>query len=228
LHPIIGKSLVVLSPHLDDAVFSVGAFMHRWSRADADVRLVTVLANDPDARGPAGSWDASCGFWSAAEAARARREEDRRACAIVGARPVWLPYADETYTRSASDDEIWRTILESLEGCDLVLVPGFPLRHADHAWLNALVVERQAELTCAVGFYGEQPYASAAVAPPPPSAFDRAATAPRDVYAKLRACLQYRSQLRALGARVLLHAFVQELRRGGELVALPPPRQDRR
>jgi LmbE family N-acetylglucosaminyl deacetylase len=221
----------VLSPHLDDAVFSVGAFMHRESRNGTDVRVITVLANDPTTDRAPGTWDALCGFPSAAAAARSRREEDRRACAIVGATPQWLPYGDETYGRSADDDEIWRVIRDAVRECELVLVPGFPLEHADHAWLTQLVLQRRTELTSALGFYAEQPYASAAPArahrasPPLPLTFARVAKTPSDVYAKLRASLQYRSQLRALGERVLLHAFVREQLRGGELVALPRPRQ---
>src|SRR5947208_5655387 len=88
------ETVVVLSPHLDDAVFSLGAWLHHEARVGATLRILTVLANDPSVDRPAGSWDAECGFSSAAAAALARREEDRRACAIVGARPDWLPYGD--------------------------------------------------------------------------------------------------------------------------------------
>jgi LmbE family N-acetylglucosaminyl deacetylase len=220
---------VVLSPHLDDAVLSIGAFLHREARNGARVRVVTVLANDPAADLPGGSWDVASGFPSAAAAARARREEDRRACSVVGAEPHWLSYGDETYGRSVADDEIWDALLNAIGDCELALAPGFPLRHADHAWLARLVVARRGELTCALGFYGEQPYASAAPArgrpatPPLPLTFERVATRPNDVYAKLRACLQYRSQLRGLGVRVLLRAFLEERLRHGELLALPPP-----
>src|SRR5918911_4349005 len=66
---IIGRSrnqtVAVLSPHLDDAVFSLGAFLHGEAGRGADLRVVTVLANDPAAEGQAGSWDAQSGFASA-------------------------------------------------------------------------------------------------------------------------------------------------------------------
>ena len=39
----------------------------------------------------AGGWDRRGGFATEGESARARREEDRRACAVLGATPVWLP-----------------------------------------------------------------------------------------------------------------------------------------
>src|SRR6476620_7604766 len=87
--------VVVVSVHLDDAVFSVGAALARAARRGADVTVLTVLANDPADESPAREWDAQAGFATAAEAARARREEDSRACELVGATPVWLPFGDK-------------------------------------------------------------------------------------------------------------------------------------
>lgn len=48
--------LVVLSPHLDDAVLSLGATIARLSRHGRSVRVVTAFANDPTSRAPAGPW----------------------------------------------------------------------------------------------------------------------------------------------------------------------------
>jgi LmbE family N-acetylglucosaminyl deacetylase len=220
-------TLVVLSPHLDDAVLSIGAFMHGQVRRGIDVRVVTVFANDPSVDGPAGAWDAMCGFRSAAAAARTRRQEDMRACAIIGAEPRWLAYGDESYGRTAAVDQVWRHICDAVAGCTLLLVPGFPLRQADHAWLTQLVVKRRTELSPAFGFYVEQPYARAAWArgrratPPLPLEFQRVSTAAKDRCAKLWAAAQYRSQLRAIGPSRLISAFAEEWLRGGEVVALP-------
>jgi LmbE family N-acetylglucosaminyl deacetylase len=220
-------TLVVLSPHLDDAVFSVGAFIHERARKGVDVRVVTVFANDPVADGPPGAWDAMCGFTSAGAAARARRAEDRRACAIVGAEPRWLAHGDESYGRAADDDAVWSEVRDAVDGAALLLVPGFPLRQADHAWLTQLVVRRRAELAPALGFYAEQPYARVAfargreAAAPLPLPFARVSSGARDRIAKLRAAGQYRSQLRAVGAAGLIRAFGEEWLHGGEFVAFP-------
>jgi LmbE family N-acetylglucosaminyl deacetylase len=154
------RVLVVLSPHLDDAVLSVGATLHSHVRRGVDVRVVTVLANDPDALGGAGSWDAACGFPTAAEAARRRRDEDRRACAVLGASPRWFPYGDATYARGASDEAIWHALRHALGDADLLLTPGFPLVHPDHRWLTDLIVRRRRELSCRLCFYAEQPYSA--------------------------------------------------------------------
>ena len=155
----LGRRIAVLSPHLDDGVFSLGATIARATRSGAQIRIVTVFANDPQSDQPASPWDRTCGFGSTREAARARREEDARACALVGAAPVWLPFSDEEHGRGDDDDEIFRAVAAQAEWADAVLVPGFPLFHPDHAWLTRTVVVRGLGPT-RLGFYVEQPYAS--------------------------------------------------------------------
>lgn len=49
-----------------------------------------------------------------------------------------------------------------VRGHDLVLLPGFPLDHEDHAFLVTLVLQRRAEQMPA-SLYVEQPYATARV-----------------------------------------------------------------
>ena len=149
--------LVILSPHLDDAALSLGATIARVSRARSDVTVVTVRAGNPDSSAPAGEWDSACGFATAGEAARERRREDERACAILGAAPEWLPFPDLDAPGHENDDAIWSEIAARLAGADLVFVPGFPLEHPSHAWLARLVVERASAGT-KVAFYVEQPY----------------------------------------------------------------------
>jgi LmbE family N-acetylglucosaminyl deacetylase len=220
---VAAGTLVVLSPHLDDAVLSIGAYMHAQARLGTDVRVVTVFANDPASGDPPGEWDVLCGFASAAAGARARREEDVRACAIVGAEPRWLAFADDSYGREPDPDEVWASIQRVVADSAVLLVPGFPLRHSDHAWLTRLVVERRTELSPTLGFYAEQPYARAVLdrGDPLPPEFARVPTNAADRLAKLRAASQYRSQLRPLGTRSLIRALGEEWLRGGELLALP-------
>ena len=154
--------VVVLSPHLDDAVLSMGAAMAHASRGGESVRVVTVFANDPASRAPAGAWDAACGFTTQGAAARARREEDRRACAALGVEPVWLPFADGEHDSSADDADVEAAVLEHLRDAGSVFVPGAPLAQPDHAWLTELVVSSPA-IRIPTGFYVEQPYAALTV-----------------------------------------------------------------
>ena len=153
-----GDRIVVLSPHLDDAVLSLGAAIATWTRAGAEVRVLTVLAGRPDATGPAGPWDERSGFSSEGAAARTRREEDRSACAIVGAAPVWLDHGDSQYERGAGDEELWNAVRERVADAPTVLAPGFPLTHPDHEWLGLLAAARR-DPAWRFGLYVEQPYA---------------------------------------------------------------------
>jgi LmbE family N-acetylglucosaminyl deacetylase len=203
--------LTVVSPHLDDAAFSLGAAI---SAARGRVTVLTVLAGDVDSVAPAGEWDRGAGFGTAGEAARARRAEDARACAVLGAEPRWLRYSDDQYERGGTDDEIREAVRDAV-GPGLVLVPGFPLMHPDHRWLNEL-------LDGAFGpgrtvLYAEQPYA-ALWTERPPEEWSPLASGLRDERRKRAACRAYESQLPLLGP-VLGQILRYELRLGGESAA---------
>jgi LmbE family N-acetylglucosaminyl deacetylase len=226
----------VLSPHLDDAVLSLGAGIARATGEGAEVRIITVLAGDPFSDAAAGPWDRAGGFRSAREAAEARRGEDLEACSIVGAQPVWLPFGDSNYGRGASDNEIWAAVVDAVRGADLVVIPRSPLTHVDHAWLANLVVAKRASLpSCAL--YVEQPYAYHAggrtIQKPPaklrglaptPLAWQALPVTSIHRRAKRRAMRSYGSQLRRLSSKrfLALRISMSERRNGGEFVAELP------
>lgn len=153
----LSRRIVVVSPHLDDAALSLGAAIANASAGGAAVTVLTVFAGDPEATVAAGPYDRSCGYATAGEAARARREEDRRACAALGAIPVWLPFGDAQYQLGRSQDDVWAAVAPVLEGATAVLVPGFPLVPPDHAWIARLILARSISR---IGLYVEQPYAA--------------------------------------------------------------------
>jgi hypothetical protein len=155
----LGRHIVVLSPHLDDAALSLGGTIARASRAGARIDVVNVFANDPDSSAAPGPWDAACGFQSAAEAARSRREEDRRGCELLGAATTWLPFADFEYQRDVNDDALWDALVSVVQGADTVLTPGFPLAAPDHARLTCLLLGKPLP-GVRLGLYVEQPYAT--------------------------------------------------------------------
>lgn len=68
--------VVVLSPHLGDAVLSLGGTLAGLARLGGLAEIVTVLAGDPGSMSPAGLWDLRTGFHTGSEAGEARREED--------------------------------------------------------------------------------------------------------------------------------------------------------
>src|SRR2546430_16941660 len=74
------ERVVVVSPHLDDAVLSLGGAISRASRAGAHVTVLTVLAGGPDSSEPAGSWHRRPGLEAEPGAPRARLGADRQGC----------------------------------------------------------------------------------------------------------------------------------------------------
>ncbi|MGH3110271.1 MAG: PIG-L family deacetylase, partial [Gaiellaceae bacterium] len=133
------RHIVVVSPHLDDGVLSLGAAMAAWARDGARVKLLTVLACDPDSAEPSGGWDRRAGHATEGESARARREEDRRACEHLGVTPRWLPFGSIDYERHGTDSDVREAVVSGLGDASDVLVPGFPLSQPDHVWLARLL-----------------------------------------------------------------------------------------
>ncbi|KAB0640285.1 PIG-L family deacetylase, partial [Burkholderia territorii] len=84
---------LVVSPHLDDAVFSCGQLL---AQSPGSV-VVTVFAGIPAHGTAAPPWDRRAGFRTADEAMRTRRDEDRRALGTLGAHAVWLDFLDDQY-----------------------------------------------------------------------------------------------------------------------------------
>jgi LmbE family N-acetylglucosaminyl deacetylase len=227
---IPGSRIVVLSPHLDDAVLSLGAGIADAVARGADVSIVTAYAGDPARHDEPSAWDRRAGFKSSHEALEARREEDRKACTALGARPVWLPFA---YGGVAVDErELGMLLVDAMRGADTVLLPGWPLKNPEHAAL-ALLALRTGICSPTIGLYVEQPYvwwrsyvepsllpelAAAGVERPEWTAI-RATPAGRR--AKRRALNAYRSQVKLLRGRrrslpVGWRISVYERRAGGE------------
>jgi LmbE family N-acetylglucosaminyl deacetylase len=226
--------VVVVSPHSDDAVMSLGATIAWAAQAGATIDVLTVFALVPSSAAPTGPWDAKSGFTTEGEAATGRREEDRRACSVIGADPRWLDFGAEPYERRGSDDDIWRAVQAATEGADLVLIPGFPLLHPDHAYLSELLLRRGLSGR-RTALYAEQPYAythrmaplGTAVAPALKAltgadvSWTRVRTERAHRQAKLQAVRCYRTQLPQLGLRNigLYRMLWHENAQGGEAIA---------
>ncbi len=88
-----------ISPHCDDVVLSLGQMIAAHGlHSDEDVEVITVFAGIPDddvcVLSP---YDEAGGFSSSRDAMIARREEDRKACALLGAVPIHLSLLDRQY-----------------------------------------------------------------------------------------------------------------------------------
>jgi LmbE family N-acetylglucosaminyl deacetylase len=226
--------VVVISPHLDDAIMSLGGTIAKAVQGGARVEVLTVFGYVPGSTAPAGPWDSKSGFKTEGDAASSRREEDHQACLELRAEPRWLSFGAEPYERRGTPDEIWSAVDSMTRGADLVLLPGYPLAHPDHAELSQLLLQRG--MSCrATALYAEQPYrfyqrkTSSDLSNVPalrPLVGDslvwtRIATDGAFRGAKLRAVGAYRSQLRQLGLGFfgLRHMLWHEAGQGGEAVA---------
>ena len=94
--------MLVISPHLDDAVLSCGALL----AAHRGAVVATVFAGVPRDPRQRTEWDARSGFADAAEALAARRAEDAAALAELGAAPRWLDFRDDQYGDPERVDEL--------------------------------------------------------------------------------------------------------------------------
>jgi LmbE family N-acetylglucosaminyl deacetylase len=227
--------VVVVSPHLDDAVMSLGSALAQAVQNGARVEVLTVFSDIPASKAAASLWDSECGFSTEGEAATARREEDRRACAVLGAKPRWLNFGAECYERRGNDDDIYSAVTSAIGGADAVLVPGFPLAHADHESLSKLLLRKGIDCP-RIGLYAEQPYMFTQGSTPAESApsplesvigtmrsWTHVRTRRVFCRTKYKAVRSYRSQLRRLGlgvANVGLHRMLlREAAQGGEAIA---------
>lgn len=129
---IPARNLLVVSPHLDDAVFSCGRLLASSSNAV----VLTVFAGSPPSASMLTDWDRSCGFDSGAQAMAGRQREDDAALAIFGATPRRLDFPDSQYCSGHSApplEQIAAAILGAIRECapEAVLLP-LGLFHSDH------------------------------------------------------------------------------------------------
>lgn len=217
---IVGyMAIVVLSPHLDDAVLSCWHVLTN----PGELTVINVFAGVPAGLDAPAWWDQYTGATDSAERVRERIEEDRRALALAGRTAVNLGFLDEQYRHEAPP------LAPLIERIERLLAPGARIyapaafvSHADHALVRAVALELRAA-GFAVSLYADLPHATVHGWPAwvtggsAPAAEDLAgamwdevlagtgAMAPavhhlhiEDYACKLRAVRMYRTQLQAL------------------------------
>jgi LmbE family N-acetylglucosaminyl deacetylase len=133
------ERLLVISPHLDDAVFSCGALlaMHRGAN------IATVFAGipPPPRAQLLTEWDKLSGFHSGEEAVIMRRREDIKALQELSAHPIWLDFLDSQYGVTTSVAELKTALEELVVRLDprRIFIPA-GLFHSDHLLVHRALI----------------------------------------------------------------------------------------
>jgi LmbE family N-acetylglucosaminyl deacetylase len=147
--------IVVLSPHLDDAVLST------WSvlAGARDVVVVNVFAGVPEP-GPPPRWDRMAAAADSREHMHQRLEEDRAALALAGRPAVYLSFLDGHYRAEApAGAELAAAIDGALPAASLVYAPAGIGGHADHLLVRDVAIELSRRTRLPLCLYAELPYA---------------------------------------------------------------------
>jgi LmbE family N-acetylglucosaminyl deacetylase len=154
--------VLVLSPHLDDAVMSCGAFLV----AHPGATVATLFAASPPTYAEQlNEHDLACGFQPGDDTMAVRRGEDARALAAVGARPRWLDFCQNSHVARVDPLAIPAGALEAVEDLLAELAPTtvvapLGLLHADHQALHATALAAQARAVPDIVWvwYSDLPY----------------------------------------------------------------------
>lgn len=158
------KKIMLVSPHLDDAVFSVGGLMAALAEEGYELHLVTCFTRSVlNPTGFALACQLDKGLAAEADYMELRRQEDREACRLLYAQPHWLdlPEAPHRGYESASalfqdileEDKIQPALVERLRESaddlapDLILSPVGIGNHVDHQQVKQAASTLQRELT---------------------------------------------------------------------------------
>lgn len=123
------QALLVISPHLDDAVLSAGQFLASYP----GIVVMTMFAGRPAVEQHT-SFDDSCGFVSSTDAMVNRWHEDDRALTSLGARPLRAPFLDQQYREvPPSVDAVTSVIYRAAKALQVDRIVGpVGLAHPDH------------------------------------------------------------------------------------------------
>jgi LmbE family N-acetylglucosaminyl deacetylase len=154
--------IVIVSPHLDDAVLGCSHLMARHPGAT----VVTVFAGNPPAYpDPMRKWDVQSGFAPGDDVMAVRREEDRNALAVLDATPQHLDFVEYTYRPGdmpVPPKDIAPALADALAALEptLVVAP-FGLANPDHDVTHRACMQAREDarlLSCAWWCYEDSGY----------------------------------------------------------------------
>lgn len=207
------KKIMVISPHLDDAVLSLGGLIAEYP---GPIRIVTVCSSSGKIDAPAAKWDRLSGFTQADEAFKLRKIEDTAACNELHVKWQHLEFGDYPYVGEKQPYIVAKTLQNTVTIDELVLAPSGYGLHPDHVMVRDAVKHLDASPKGNILYYADLPYAGKLLSQADQQgtqseildALKRIWLSPKEVYLrslaevymskKLRAVKQYRSQLSPL------------------------------
>lgn len=148
------SKIVVVSPHLDDGIFSTGDMLATESNA----AVVTIFSGIPR-MDTATEYDKATGFTTSQQAMRSRRDEDIQAAHHLGVEFVHFDYLDSQYSDESYDfEDMYKRLELFLKDADVIYSP-VGLKHPDHQITRELVLSYMQKNPQKVYFmYEEMPY----------------------------------------------------------------------
>ncbi len=149
------SKLIVVSPHLDDAVFSC---WHSLNIADV---VITVFAGIPP-DGTSAWWDRLCGEKDSSKMIKNRIAENNKALAYSKSKAINLNFLDAQYRKdSVGAKDIAQEIANNSSLTDIFMVNlgGSAWCHKDHILTREAGIELLNQ-GCSVSFYADIPYMS--------------------------------------------------------------------
>lgn len=200
--------VVAISPHLDDAAFSVGGLLAAHARAGDRVTIVTCFTgNVAQPTGFALACQLDKGLSPEVNYMALRRQEDLAACAVIGAQAVHLPLleaphrgyasAPELFAERREDDVVLDPLRAQLADTIAALAPDVLLgplavgNHVDH-WL---VRDALAEIGEPHLLWEDWPYLTRAAHAPAELVRQRHVLSAHDRADRTAMCAAYASQL---------------------------------
>lgn len=198
-------TLIVVSPHLDDAVLSCGQLL----AANPGAVVITVFAGIPVGDVPLTDYDVRSGWVSARGAVEGRRDEDRRAASVLGYQAQHLDFLDRQYGVAVNTDTLMRELFNTIRAHvteapkhgDVRVVTPLGIAHPDHELAARFSRNVARDLRLTTWVYEELPgrVLHPEAVPEINSAWRRVNPTIGDLAVKEIAVGCYRSQLWALG-----------------------------
>ncbi len=154
MHHAPDAPIILLSPHLDDAVYSA------WSvlKSEREVTVVNVCTRAPEP-GFVTRYDKVAGATDSHEFVAQRIAEDRAALALAGREPVSLGFVDDQYREEELDmDAVAQELERHVSAASLIVGPGSLGGHPDHLAVRSLAL-RYLALGIPLELYADLPYA---------------------------------------------------------------------